>query len=305
MSIVKRQHYVWQEYLRSWAHGELIYTLLSEKNEVKKISLVGVAQQRYFYKLIELTDLEIRELESFIKKSHSSLQGLQSDFLFAFTSYSKIAKQSKANSSTSQSEKLRELEINTMEKAHGMIEGFGAKLIACSSFEDINTLFSINDDKYHAIIFLCLQHFRTSKMKSAISQTFEGKEKILADNTWNIMAFLMGTNVAMNLSLDRQLVIRYFNNLTDIDFVTTDQPAINLLANNTDEEGNVKELELYYPLSPRAAITLHFKSSRTSEAQEILINVDMVNYFNNLMIDEAHKFSFSTSNTQLEDLKRT
>lgn len=305
MSITKRQHYVWRKYLRSWSSNEKINTLLLEKKEAMTIDLMGVAQERYFYKLVELTDKEIELLKSLVKKSHSTLQGLQNDFIFAFTSFTHLNKLYKKNPKPELEEKLREIEINTMEKAHGMMEGFGSKLIACTTAEELKQLLSNLDDKYESIIYLCIQYFRTRKMKNAVLDVFNKDKKMNVENIWNIISFIMATNVAMNISLDPNLRIRFFENSTDKSFITSDQPINNLLANDIDIDGNVKKLEFYYPLNPSSAISVHFEPSQKEPVESILLTESMVEHFNNYQLDNSLKFVFANNIEQIEGMKRT
>jgi hypothetical protein len=58
MSVVKRQHYVWRAYLRPWAKNERIWTNFKQLNKIQQPSLMGVAQEKYFYKLVDFTDSE-------------------------------------------------------------------------------------------------------------------------------------------------------------------------------------------------------------------------------------------------------
>ena len=69
---------------------------------------MNVAQERYFYELIDLTDSEIKILKEFINISHESVQGWQSDFLLKFTLHTSLKKAFEKNKSDEIYEKLRE-----------------------------------------------------------------------------------------------------------------------------------------------------------------------------------------------------
>lgn len=299
MSIVKRQHYVWRAYLRAWASNDSIYTYILDKNKVEKTSLMKVAQEKYFYKLIELSDFEIEQLEKFISKSHESLHGIQGDVLFAFKSYTYIKRQLNENPIPQIADKLREIEVNSLEKTHGMIEGFGGNLISCRTKEDFDKLFSNSQEKYKAIIYLCVQYLRTRRMKNLIKDAFKGETKKILVNTWSIFSFVLATNIAMNVALNPDLKVRFFNNINRESFLTGDQPVINLLAEDIDKNGHVKKIEFYYPISPEVAITIHFDERQTETVDEIFINESMLEYFNQFLADNSEKFVFSSS---LDDL---
>ena len=115
----------------------------------------------------------------------------------------------------------------------------------------------------------------------------------------------MATNVAMNVSLDPNLRIRFFENSTDKSLITSDQPISNLLADDIDTDGNVRKLEFYYPLSPSSAIAIHFESSQNKLVENILLTEPMVQYFNNYQLDNSLKFVFANNIEQLERMKST
>src|SRR5680860_163315 len=94
MSIVKRQHYVWRHYLKPWADKEYIWTYFKELGKIEKPSLMGVAQEKYFYKLVDISDEDEEYLKKFIERiSPKSVKDLNFDFLRLFTFTSKLKKQ--------------------------------------------------------------------------------------------------------------------------------------------------------------------------------------------------------------------
>ncbi len=48
----KKQHFVWRKYLKGWSENDSIYCLMDGR--IFKPGLMGVGQERYFYKLKEL-----------------------------------------------------------------------------------------------------------------------------------------------------------------------------------------------------------------------------------------------------------
>jgi len=306
MSIVKRQHYVWRQYLRSWSSKDRICTLLKEKNEVRTTGLMGVAQERYFYRLQELSISEFELLEGLISKSHHSVQGLLNDFLIPYRAFTDISKKIKGSKPNEKIEsELREIEINTLEKIHEKFETDGAKLISCRSQEDLKQILSNPDDRNSALIFLCVQYYRTNKVKNDVINSFKDDGKMDISKIWNIVTLIMSFNTARNIAIDEKLRFRYFENQTNIPFVTGDQPVLNIKQNEKDEYGNVKDLEFFYPLSPLNAISVHFENSQTEQIEKILISQPMVEYFNDFVIENSLKFSFCNNEEYLNKKKRT
>ncbi len=177
MSTVKKQHYVWRNYLRPWADNEKIQTYFIAERKIELINLMGVAQQRYFYKLIDLTGDEELFLKEFIKKSGDEADiSFYLTFLELFTITSKMKKDldKEFPIKNDQYENLiKELEINLMEQAHGMVENLGFKLINYRNIDDLKTI-EKDDYMFDAIFFLCVQYFRTKNIQKAVQKTFQG-----------------------------------------------------------------------------------------------------------------------------------
>ena len=301
-TIVKRQHYVWRNYLRAWASNEKIWTLIKDQDKIIKTDLMNVAQERYFYKLEDITDFEIRFLKKHIDNSHETLRGLQSDFLNAFIIFTDLNRRLKDNHSREVEKQLRDIEINSMEKAHGLMENNGEKLIACRSFDDIMFLKDV-DLKHETVMFLCFQYLRTKKMRESVKARMLSNDQFSPDKVWKVMSFLMATNISMTVSLNPKLRFLFIDNSSEVKFLTTDQPAINIVGDILDEEGNVKGLEFYYPLSPSHALILDFKNNGNEQFQNMLFNADMVNWFNKKLLDNSDNYVFADNNEQLELIK--
>jgi len=309
MSIVKKQHYVWRHYLRAWADNESIWTYFSEHDAIRKTSLMGIAQERYFYKLLDFSDEEEVFLKDFIEKtSPNVVKPLNYDFLNLFTSTSKLKKQLDKTTDIEidkeiYAEEIRKLEINLMEIMHGKFESFGHKLIAYRSLEDLKT---IENDDYilEAIMYLCFQYFRTKVMKKSVLKSFEGdKYEEIAKKTWNIISFTMATTIARSISLDKNLKFIFIENKTDNHFITGDQPVFNILNDKLNETGEVIDLELYYPLTPQHALSIHFRPDQTEKYVSKSADNEMIESLNRKVLENSDFFVFADSEVQLKRLK--
>jgi hypothetical protein len=306
MSIVKRQHYVWRKYLQAWSYKGQIFTLLKEKNEVKNIGLMGVAQERYFYRLYELSNIEFDLLDGLVSKSHPSVQAFLTDLILPYRVFTDIKRKTKGRKPNEDFEtELKKIEINTLEKIHGKFETNGAKLISCRSKEDLKQIISNPDDKNSALIYLSVQYFRTQKIKTDLINTFKVNERVDISKFWNIVTLILSFNTARSMAVDERIKFRFYENQTAIPFMTGDQPVLNIKQSERDEYGNVKFLEFFYPLSPNNAISVHFEESQTLEIEQILINEPLVEYFNDFVIENSLKFSFCNNEEYLSKKKRT
>jgi len=305
MSIVKRQHYVWRHYLRAWAQNDKIPTYFTVLKKTEIVGLMGVAQERYFYELIDLTIDEETFIKNYInERSPEIVKSLNIDFLKLFTSTSRLKRALDKNlkniNKEAYEEEIRKLEINIMEIAHGKIENLGNHLIACQNLEDLKLL-EEQDLLNASIMFLCFQYFRTKKMRNAVIESFKGdKYEDLAIKSWNIFSYILATNLTKNIALDRNIKFLFHVNHTTEDFITSDQPIFNILNDQIDENGDVKELEFYYPISPSKALSILFRETDEQKFSENNITLSVVEYFNRKVIENSDFYIFSQSKNQLE-----
>lgn len=306
MSTVKRQHYVWRHYLRPWAPNDRIHAFFKKDKKVIPTNLMNVAQEKYFYRLIDLTAKEEAFFKKFITHTTGNLvKDLNLDFLQLFTSTSKLKSSLKTTlnpdvDKEKYEEEIRTLEINLMEISHGKIEELGYKIISIRNKEDLITM-DKDENLFEAIMYLCFQYFRTRNMRNIVLQSFEGdKLEALVKKTWNIISYIMATNLAQNILLDPKLKICLFQNNTTESFITGDQPIFNQLSENVNINGEVKELDFYYPISPQHALSIHFSEEQSKKYDTKNVDLKFVEAMNNKVFGNSDFFIFSDKKEQLE-----
>lgn len=309
MSIVKRQHYVWRHYLTPWSHKESIWTYLKEADKIIRSNLMGVAQEKHFYRLVDFTDAEEAFLEKYIGQfSPSLVKDLNLDFLQLFASTGKLKKQLDTSTNPEldkgkYAEEIRKLEINLMEISHGKMEALGHKLLGFRSLDDLKTI-EKDDYLFDAIMFLCFQYFRTRSMRNSVLQSFAGGPyEELASKSWNVLSYVSATTLAKNVSLDPHIKFIFIENNTANHFITSDQPVFNILNDQTDEKGEVTHLEFYYPITPNYALTIHFREDQVDKYVSKEADDDLVNYLNKKVLDNGDYFVFADSKELLEKIK--
>ncbi len=299
MSTIKKgQHYVWRNYLRASANNEHIWTFLRKQNKVISTNLQNVAQSNYYYRLNNINDFEEKILKEFIRKNPKSVQAWQHDLLSMFTIHTKLKKAFDKSKSQEILEEIKKIEINSMENAHSKIEYSGEKLIACRTFEDFKFIEQAIL-RFDAIMFLCFQYFRTKNLKNRIEKSFKTDSSFPVLNIWNILSFFMALNTAEYISLNLKTRFLFIGNTASKELISSDQPVINLLSDRVDENGEVMDLELYYPISPNNALVIDFKKNGKERCQNIQIQEDMVNWFNNKIIAKIDNFIFRTIKNNL------
>ena len=285
-----------------WSNKYQIFTSFKSSGKIFKTNLDRVAQERFFYSLEEFTEEEEIILKELIELwSNEIVRPLVMEFYHLITSFSKIYRAiknkdlSSTNSATIDKE-LALLKANTMEDLHTSFEKFGEKLIEIRKVEDLEFL---DEDRELLItmIYISFQYLRTKNMQEIIKPTIN-KYPYLSNKFLNFFPFIYAPQIADSLTYEKNIKFIFFDNKTDIDFITTDQPIINAKKHIVNEAGVVAQLDYYYPITPKIAIIIHYQEQE-EKRKYILIEKKQVNYYNNLMISNAKEFVFSTTEEQL------
>ncbi|QQT55343.1 DUF4238 domain-containing protein [Sphingobacterium multivorum] len=190
-----------------------------------------------------------------------------------------------------------------MEKAHEIIENLGRFLLNARDKKDVDFL-NESEKFFEAMMYICFQYFRTRKIKNIMMEAFATVEHFITSRVWPQMTFILSTVLAKSLSLDKNLRIYFLNNSSDVNFITGDQPIFNLLGDDLDSESFAKNLELYYPLSPKVAMLIKV----SSEPKEMIIYKNLktseVLIYNSKLFEIAEDFIYSNSEDNLKDYKQ-
>lgn len=305
MTKKRHQHYVWRYYLNAWAENEQIYCLRNKK--IFKTNLMGIAQERDFYRLKELNEqdiflinkLLIEQSPEFIRKEHEILLKI---FLAPYELIKKLRKEKKM---TPELEDILDEAVNNFEEnLHAMIESQAIPYL--DKLRKKDGMFLQDDDNciefFH---YLAVQYHRTSKRKAAIIDTFKKIPLQYVDmaatfnieKIWNIMSHILSTNVAWSLFINRlKYKLILIENETQIPFITSDQPLINSAAVGGLEP---KTLDIYYPISPTVAIYLT-ENAVISTSNIVVNNMNEIDGYNKAIIGQAKEQLYANSKEVLE-----
>lgn len=300
MQITKKQHYVWRHYLRAWAHHEKIWCAMDGKKI--KTNLMGVAQERYFYRVGEMTERDVHILKGTLIDSISNpvrrqnaaawiplVQGL-------FSSRAPLLKLGIPQDVLDRILEDQSKQIG--EDYQGMIESSGIEYLN-SLLQSDDSFITSQDSYMQFVFFLMSQYFRTLRIRQNLKRSLEDRLPGYVDRSMATIIPVMATITASAIiSGERGLKPYLISNETDLDFITGDQPIINTFAADLGPEEIVEnEEEFYYPISPKKAFLL---SKNKSLGTGKFVEAEVVRELNRKMVVSAERQIFACEESQLD-----
>lgn len=291
---------MWRKYLRAWSEKESIFCLMDGK--VFKSGLMGVGQERFFYKLKELDNAELEFIKAFINQDkRTMIRDLNLGWIDFFNEVFKI-RELVVSDGISHPEVDNILDVlihNFEEDFHGKIESNAIKFLEKLYHKDLS--FYDNDDQWiEFLFFICQQYFRTQKINSNVQKAIGSFKGLNIDKIWAILRHSSATSLGCSLYQDkanfRPVLIE---NTSNTPFITGDQPVINTHAIGLSLEEAPSELEFYYPLSPELALLLT-SNPELNRKGIIYVREDKVTMYNKFIHSQAGKQVYSSERDTLE-----
>lgn len=226
-------------------------------DKIFESGLMGVGQERYFYKLKELSKKEIQFLKALLEKDQRPLicqlnHGWLELFNKVFDIKNKIDK--KGISDSKVDEMLDVMICNFEEDLHCSIESEGGIFLDKLYNKDIS-FYEDDEEVISFIFFICQQYFRTQKLSSNVRASLGSFNGYNIDAMWPVLRHTSATSVGFSLYQDRaKFHPILIENISRTTFITGDQPIINTHAVGLELEDSPEELEFYYPLTPSLAL---------------------------------------------------
>jgi hypothetical protein len=295
--MTKNQHYVFRAYLKPWAEEGLIYCLRG--GQIFRPNLTGVACERFFYRLQDLTPQELQLIEKLFSDHPSeALKTAQRSFMSLYSFPTKLKKRLADTDPRFRSALDRAI-AEGEEDYHQRIED--SLLVFLNKMLAGNTdFYSDSEQSANFLYALCVQYTRTKQIREAlvgqIGTDFGGCD---VRRMTSVLASLAAMAVAYSLYMDRKTFkLVLLDNNTDTPLITADQPIVNLRHDHTGKPP--EKFELYYPISPRKAMLLVESSSGRADFP---LSAVSVNGYNMMMINNSHEQVFSNSEEYLNGIK--
>ena len=294
-----RQHHVWQSYLEPWTADGKVFCLLDGR--ICRPNTRNVAVERHFYKLHRLTETDLAFLKLFIiDTGPAHAKSLHEEFLGLLLAPRAFVEQYRDMLKNSEEMEafLEAQEINVLEDYHASIENSFAKTL--EEVRKGNISFYSNDAE--CIVFaryMATQFMRTKGIKVRMIEMFQQKMSVDISRVWDIASLMQAVNIGCSLFLGRkrqQLVL--VRNITDVEFITGDQPVINLHGCG-DKTKAPTSLCMYYPIGPRTAMIWGDVDEEVPYTTETLKVAD-VSELNRRMVADSHSQVFGHSAASLE-----
>jgi len=247
---VHRQHHVARFYLNGWATDDQLYCLRS--NRIFQTNVRDAAVQRHFYETRRLTAQDAAMVRLWIRKSPPQGAAALQGFLEMLSVWAELRATLPRALAAIRAlvDHLDAQVLNAEENFHSAIENAAAPMVEAARAGDLG--FYTDDARcIHFLHYLVLQLFRTKAVKEKVFRLQAEQGGYDLTNCWNILSHISATNVGLTLFLERRRrTLTLLENHTEVDFITGDQPVLNLL------HGQGDAYSPYYPIGPRAALVL-------------------------------------------------
>nr|WP_265000663.1 DUF4238 domain-containing protein [Komagataeibacter europaeus] len=160
---------------------------------------------------------------------------------------------------------------------------------------------SFYENTYDRIVFyswLCNQSLRTFGVRKKSIERINENNGVDVSSSWAIISVLLASELSLSLFLEKpKRPIFLIENKTDITFLTSDQPIINLDAR--DDGHSPAHLSWYYPLGPRLALLFPEPGKHEGLYGKVL-DSDQVDYLNKRIVYLSHAQFYADSQRTIE-----
>lgn len=287
---VKKQHYIWRNYLTKWTDsgdrfkGKLFVlrkTLKGNQNKIEFQALEKIGFEKYYYDITGFKEKDIlilNQLIAHMQKQQMLKFGIEKDTLDeALTQRDFIEKRVMSTSENIENEfhffeKLIEGDLSFYEDSDNqkVMDELMKRILSSILFgqeisqqEIVELLkkFSCHetlDLKYEFNRFFCMQYLRsprvinnTKKNIDEIKQNYDEIKDIDTNFFTNMLMVYFGERMALNITQNFKSSILLYKNNTNTPFITGDTPIICL----PGKEMNGMSV-FHYPVSPKIAVEL-------------------------------------------------
>ena len=258
-----------------------------------------MAVERDFYKLSDLGDQDLALLKLLFKDANPQVLQLHDEFLNTVLVPLRLAKKLRADPRMAdQADALiTYVETTILEEYHCVVEASFIPSLEQALLGDLS-FFDDDDRRIDFFNFIATQYLRTKGIRERTLGNINGLEGANFTNIWVLMAHMYATQVGVSLYLNRTN-LTLVPNRSSVQFITGDQPAINL---RTDYVGLPTHFSIYYPISPSLALILPDPSEKDDLFPADGVTAVQAEALNRKLADACHRQVFGQTQADLERL---
>lgn len=257
-----------------------------------------LAVERDFYKLSKTTPDDIKLLRWLIvDNATTDAKRMHEKFLTTMTLPIDFveANRHQLNNIDKIDEALDEYMTNALEDEHMRIESRFVPHLEEIKSGDLS-FYENSDGCLDFLMFISAQYMRTKGIKVRTIELIKEKNGQDLSRIWGLMSLMYATNIMTSLFFERKLrKLELIHNRTCAEFITGDQPAINLLGTRPLPP---QSLSIYYPVSPDLALILSEVNQEPAFTTESLTATGVAE-LNKRIVDASHSQVFARTETAL------
>lgn len=333
MSTTKKQHLVWRKYLAPWTDDPsttdgYIFMLLKKDNKICRPNLMGVGVDNYTYDISMITEQDKQVAITYFKKwlasqttldiplkINDSKETFEKDFIeknyisiiegHGNRILNELYNESFPFDKVAIKDRILEimrLNLNFALMGNPLLSEKECLALALYALEHIND----KDERFEFFEFFSSQFLRTWRgQDSVLNAAKEANEKFPDSSFCGTSEALFPLMLAINTFIfasyftKNNFFIELLKNNTSKDFITGDNPIINLCADYTKANTvSPKKDEWYYPITPKIAIIC--KNSINKNITSEITDIQQVEAYNLKIAQAATKQVYALTE---EDLK--
>lgn len=275
----KRHHYVWAKYLEGWGNGTQNVYYTTKNGKIACDSVRGIAVDDYFYRVTTLTKRQIALVTHFSSKSPQHIHDQRMVLLNDFLQIQRI-EEIYSRGSVRSDEIERQVEAmrcNALENVHAVHEANALPLLSALAEENVAVL-DDSTNMCNFLMFIGHQFARTKSFRDGVLRrplrhtALEAEMSDTMSHAWWFFSFMFGMNMGCSLFAERRTSTHaLLINDTQVPFVTSDQPVVNVHPDVSETEFIApKSADIYYPISPRIAYMIG-ESGRYKPGKNVVV----------------------------------
>jgi hypothetical protein len=298
----RKQHYVWEHYLKAWAVDGQVWCRRGGERRFHT-STENIAHRRDFYRLKEMSERDVQVVETLISKMSEEARRAARGWLPHFQLFHEAKRRLEASGRGSRDRDLeRQIDIginNSEEDLHASVEDRAIPLLAALRDGDDSILGGAERFAEFSW-FIAMQYMRTPGVMRRSIEAIRGMiPGFSIEASWGLMRTIFATNIGGSLYARRgALRLTFLDAPAELEFVTGDQPIVNTRAVDVGTDAPPTELELFYPLTPTRALLMDFDFGRALTERRAL-SAEEATAFNQMICSESEGQIFARSENAL------